>query len=53
VFPATRIYVDRSTGQRGGITSMESVLQREVRDAVGRAGIPKRASCHTFRHSFG
>jgi site-specific recombinase XerD len=23
-----------------------------VRDAVRQAGIPKRASCHTFRHSF-
>jgi site-specific recombinase XerD len=23
-----------------------------VRDAVTRAGLTKRASCHTFRHSF-
>jgi integron integrase len=30
----------------------ESVLQRAVKDAVRRAGIPKRATCHTFRHSF-
>ena len=30
----------------------ESVLQRAVKDAVQKAGIPKPASCHTFRHSF-
>lgn len=29
-----------------------SVMQRSVRDAVRAAGIAKRASCHTFRHSF-
>jgi site-specific recombinase XerD len=30
----------------------ETVLPRAVRDAVRRAGIPKKATCHTFRHSF-
>jgi site-specific recombinase XerD len=30
----------------------ESVIQRAVAAAVRRAGINKRASCHTFRHSF-
>ena len=30
----------------------ESVLQREVRQAVIKTGISKPASCHTFRHSF-
>lgn len=30
----------------------ETAVQRAVADAVRRAGIPKRASCHTFRHSF-
>ena len=52
VFPATRIYVDRVTGQRRRHHLHESVLQRAVKDAVRAAGIPKRASCHTFRHSF-
>ncbi|MBI4269861.1 MAG: integron integrase, partial [Candidatus Rokubacteria bacterium] len=52
VFPATRIYVDRLTGQRRRHHLHESVLQRAVREAVGRAGIAKRATCHTFRHSF-
>ena len=28
----------------------ESVLQKSVKEAVGRAGIPRPASCHTFRH---
>jgi integron integrase len=52
VFPATRIYVDRVTGQRRRHHLHESVLQRAVRDGVRRAGVAKRATCHTFRHSF-
>jgi len=52
VFPATRFYVDRATGQRRRHHLHESVLQRAVKDAVRRAGIPKRATCHTLRHSF-
>ena len=30
----------------------ESVLQRAVRQAIRVAGITKRATCHTLRHSF-
>jgi len=52
VFPATRIYVDRSTGQRRRHHLHETVLQRAVKTASLRAGIAKRVSCHTFRHSF-
>ena len=52
VFPATRFYVDRVTGQRRRHHLHESVVQRAVKDAVRRAGIPKRATCHTRRHSF-
>lgn len=52
VFPATRIYVDRVTGQRRRHHLHETVLQRAVRDAVRRAGIGKHATCHTLRHSF-
>ena len=29
-----------------------TIIQRSVRLAVVQAGITKRASCHTFRHSF-
>ncbi|HEX7785062.1 MAG TPA: integron integrase [Methylomirabilota bacterium] len=52
VFPATRIYLHRETGQRRRHHLHESVLQRAVKAAVRSAGITKRASCHTFRHSF-
>jgi integron integrase len=52
VFPATRLYVDRQTGHRRRHHLHESVLQRAVRTAALRAGIAKRVSCHTFRHSF-
>jgi integron integrase len=52
VFPATRFYVDRVTGQRRRHYLHESVLQRAVKDAVRAAGIPKLATCHTLRHSF-
>src|SRR5438093_5522564 len=52
VFPATRPYVDRLTGQRRRHHLHESVLQRAVKDAVRAAGIPKLATCHTLRHSF-
>ena len=52
VFPATRIYIDRLTGERRRHHLHESVLQRAVKDAVRGAGIVKRATCHTFRHSF-
>jgi integron integrase len=52
VFPATRMYVARDTGQRRRHHLHESVLQRAVKDAVHRARTPKRATCHTLRHSF-
>jgi integrase len=52
VFPATRIYVERRTGERRRHHLHESVLQRAVKVALLRAGIAKSASCHTFRHSF-
>jgi integron integrase len=52
VFPATRIYVDRVTGQSRRHHLHESVLQRAVKEAVRASGITKPASCHTFRHSF-
>jgi integron integrase len=52
VFPATRLYRDRLTGQRRRHHLHESVLQRAVKDAVRKAGIAKRGSPHTLRHSF-
>lgn len=52
VFPATRLYLDRSTGQRRRHHLHETVLQRAVMESARRAGIAKRATCHTLRHSF-
>jgi integron integrase len=52
VFPATRIYRDRVTGQLRRHHLHETVLQRAVKDAVRRAGIAKRGSPHALRHSF-
>ncbi len=52
LFPATRTYLDRETGQRRRHHLHESVLQKAVRLAVQRAGLTKNASGHTFRHSF-
>ncbi|MCK5940729.1 MAG: integron integrase [Planctomycetes bacterium] len=52
VFPATRIYHHAETGQQRRHHLHESAVQRAVREAVLRAGIPKHATCHSFRHSF-
>ena len=52
LFPAVRTYVDKETGQVRRHHLHESAVQRSVRDAVRRSGVTKRATCHTFRHSF-
>jgi site-specific recombinase XerC len=40
------------TGEEGRHHVDESHVQKAVRTAVTRAGLIKRATCHTFRHSF-
>jgi len=52
VFPASRICRDARYGPPTRYHLHESVIQRAVTDAVRRAGLAKRASCHTLRHSF-
>jgi integron integrase len=52
LFPATTRYTDPATGERRRHHLHESAVQRAVRLAVVGAGIGKRATCHTFRHSF-
>ncbi len=52
VFPATSHYRDSATGEMRRHHLHETAVQRAVKVAVAMAGIPKRASCHTFRHSF-
>jgi integron integrase len=52
VFPAN----SRSVDPRSGVTSRHHIsaqaMQRAMKHAVRAAGINKRASCHTLRHSF-
>jgi integron integrase len=52
VFPATSHYRDRETGVRYRHHLHESVIQKAVRQATRDAGIAKRVTTHTFRHSF-
>ncbi|HZN38299.1 MAG TPA: integron integrase [Planctomycetota bacterium] len=51
-FPATRTYYHPGTGQRRRHHFHESAIQKAVHLAAMRSRIPKRVSCHTFRHSF-
>lgn len=52
VFPAAKLSIDPRTGERRRHHASEDRLQKAVRQAIQRAGIEKRASCHTLRHSF-
>jgi integron integrase len=52
VFPATTLNEDPATGRTGRRPMHPTAVQREVKAAVRRSGVPKRATCHTFRHSF-
>ena len=52
VFPAGGLAIDMRDGQLKRHHVHESLLQKAVRRAVLASGITKRASCHTFRHSF-
>lgn len=52
VFPAARRARDPRDGVERRHHADESGLQRAVKAAVRAAGVVKRASCHTFRHSF-
>ncbi len=52
VFPQERRWTNVQTGRQGRHHMDESLMQRAVHTAVLKAGITKRASCHTFRHSF-
>lgn len=52
VFPATRQYVDRGTGERRRHHLHKTVVERAMKEAVRRSGLSKRATCHSMRHSF-
>lgn len=40
------------TGEQGRHHVDESIVQRAFKQAVEKAGLAKRATCHTLRHSF-
>jgi integron integrase len=52
VFPAERQYRDAESGEVRRHYRHPTVLQRDVSLAGSLAGIEKRVTCHTFRHSF-
>jgi integron integrase len=52
VFPATRTYREKVTGQVRRHHLHETLLQRAMRDVVLAARLSKRVSCHALRHSF-
>ncbi|GAB4577996.1 MAG: hypothetical protein Fur0022_07280 [Anaerolineales bacterium] len=52
IFPATSRFQDQENGSERRHHYHESAIQRAVKTAVKRAGLTKKASCHTFRHSF-
>jgi integron integrase len=51
LFTARRTFVDEGNIRRRHHLH-ETMVQRVVRDAVGAAKLTKRATCHSFRHSF-
>jgi integron integrase len=52
VFPQANRWKNRRTGKEGRHHVHETLVQRAVKEAVGRAGVTKHVGCHTFRHSF-
>ena len=52
LFPAKNRSVDPRSGKERRVHVLSSGLQKAVRVAVRRAGLTKRVTCHTFRHSY-
>lgn len=52
VFPGSRVHRGTSPDTPNRYPLHPSVMQRAVRDAARRAGIPKMVSPHSLRHSF-
>jgi len=52
VFPSNRLSTDPRTGIVRRHHVGESSVQKAVKKAARLAGLNKRATCHTFRHSF-
>lgn len=52
LFPSTKLSVDPRSNITRRHHMHESGVQKSIKQAVDTAGINKRATCHTFRHSF-
>lgn len=52
LFPAYRRSLDPRSNKTRRHHLNESALQKQVKNAIRRAGINKPASCHSLRHSF-
>ncbi len=52
VFPQENRWKNDKTGEQGRHHVHESIVQKAVTQAVRDVGLTKRATCHTFRHSF-
>jgi len=52
VFPSGRLSVDPRSGKTRRHHLHENGLQKAVKAAAQRAGIPKKVNCHCLRHSF-
>jgi len=52
IFPSQRISTDPQTGMQRRHHLDPATVDKAIRAAVVRAGISKRVSSHTFRHSF-
>ena len=52
LFPSPTLSIDPRTGQIHRHHRSPSTVQKAVRAAAVRAGIERRATCHTLRHSF-
>jgi integron integrase len=52
VFPARDLSKDPRSGQMRRHHLDEATINKAIKTAVGRVGIAKRVSSHTFRHSF-
>jgi integrase len=52
LFPSRRVARDSEAGQCTRYHTHPSAIQRAVKEAAAAAGIAKRVTCHTLRHSF-
>jgi site-specific recombinase XerD len=52
LFPSARLSSDPNNNLLRRHHTNESAIQRAVKRAANDAGIEKRVSCHTLRHSF-